>query len=101
MVQSIRPLTFLFENVTTGTTLYPNSATNDEATLNLVDVSFNVGDELACHVTVTDNGGATVVDTETTTIINSLPSVDTIVISPSSSVEVGTVLTCAATSFRL
>ena len=91
-------VTFLFENMTTGTTLYPNSATNDEATLNLVDVSFNVGDEAACHVTVTDNGGATVVDTETTTIINSLPTVDTIVITPSSSVEVGTVLTCAATA---
>lgn len=88
---------FLFENVTTGSTLYPNSSTSDEATLNLVDVSMSVGDELACHVTVTDNGGAVVMDTQTTTIVNSLPSVDSIEITPNAGIEVGTVLTCAAT----
>ena len=89
---------FLFENITTGTTLYPNAATNDEATLNLLDVSMSVGDELACHVTVTDNGGAVVMDTETTTIVNSQPTIDSIEITPNASVEVGTVLTCSATS---
>ena len=91
-------VTYLFENATTGTTLYPNSSTNAEATLNLVDVSFNVGDELACHVTAMDNGGATVMETEIVTIVDSMPSIDSIAITPNSSVRVGTVLTCEATA---
>ena len=91
-------ITFLFENVTTGTTLYPNSTSLTDAILNLADVSLNTGDELACYITVTDNGGAITMDTVTTTIINSNPVVSNVSISPNVGVQTGDVLTCIASA---
>ena len=91
-------LDFLFENVTTGTILYPNYTSSTTATLNLVDVSFTTGDVLGCHVTATDMGGSVVTDSTFVTIANSGPSVDSIAISPNAGVRTGDTLTCTATA---
>ncbi len=91
-------VSFLFENATTGTTLYPNSTTDSEATLNLRDVSFNSEDILVCHITVVDSGGATTQQTTTATIMNAPPVVDTVVVMPSNLASTGDVVTCTGTA---
>ncbi len=91
-------VSFLFENATTGTTLYPNATTDSEATLNLRDVSFNSEEVLACHITVTDSGGATTQQSTTATIVNAPPVVDTVVVMPSNLAATGDVVTCAGTA---
>ncbi len=70
----------------------------DGDTLALDPIYISPGDEIICQATITDADGESASDTDTVTVGNTAPTVDTVEISPDTDVSATTALTCTAST---
>ena len=94
-------LSFAFENLTTGAQYSTTSSTSSSAILDLSTVSVSTNDEIQCQIMVSDLNGGVNSTTEQVTVMNSVPTIDSITISPNTGVFTETSLSCTATASDL
>ncbi len=91
-------LSFAFTNQTTGSNFAPTSTTSNVATLDVSSTDADYDHVLTCSVTSTDTDGGSVMDSISTTIVNTAPIFDQGAVITPNIVEIGTNVACTATA---